>query len=264
MKIWWTQSVVTKDFNPSLGFVSRNDVIGTTPGIYYYYRGKRLPIKKWIRAYEPSVGAEFYHQASTGKLVERLYFFTPLWLNLQSGGYIGYIIIPYYQRLLEPFEPLGVDIAPGEYNYTRHRIAFATDQSKVISLSGDYQFGTYFNGKLNSGTWKLQFAPIPYISLTGTFNRNKFMEVGEPKTNRIVDLYGVEGRFALNPRIQLIGFYQRNSENNAENYNIRLAWEYQPLSYVYLVFNRRQFEDTGAKLQSENHFIAKVSYLRQF
>ena len=37
------ESVVTKDFNPELGFVSRNDVIGTTPGIFWYYRGKLLP-----------------------------------------------------------------------------------------------------------------------------------------------------------------------------------------------------------------------------
>ncbi len=103
MKIWWTQSVVTKDFNPSLGFVSRNDVIGTTPGIYYYYRGKKLPFKKWIRAFEPSVGAEFYHQVSSGKLVERQFFITPIWLNLQNGGFIGYVIFPYYQQLTEPF-----------------------------------------------------------------------------------------------------------------------------------------------------------------
>jgi Domain of unknown function (DUF5916)/Carbohydrate family 9 binding domain-like len=263
MKIWWTQSVVTKDFDPSLGFVSRKDVIGTTPGIYYYYRGNKLPFKKWLRAYEPSVGAEFYHQASTGKLVERQFFITPVWLNLQNGGYIGYVIFPYYQRLTEPFEPLGVTIPVGEYNYTRHRIIFSTDPSKMLNLFMDYYFGTYFNGKLNSGTWKLQFAPSPHASLTANFNRNRFKEVGEPKTSTTVDLYSIEGRFALNPRLQLIGFYQRNSENNSQNYNIRLAWEYQPLSFIYLVYNRRGFDDVGGKSQTENHFIAKISYLRQ-
>jgi len=54
-KIWWTESVVTKDFNPELGFVSRSDVVGTTPGIFWYYRGKLLPFKKSIRAFEPGV-----------------------------------------------------------------------------------------------------------------------------------------------------------------------------------------------------------------
>jgi hypothetical protein len=32
-KFWLTQSVVTKNFDPEMGFVSRKDVIGTTPGM---------------------------------------------------------------------------------------------------------------------------------------------------------------------------------------------------------------------------------------
>src|SRR5678809_1241303 len=53
-KIWWTQSVVTKDFDPQMGFISRTDVIGTTPGMNWYYRGSKLPFKKILRAYAVS------------------------------------------------------------------------------------------------------------------------------------------------------------------------------------------------------------------
>ena len=35
-KIWWTQSIVSKNYDPQLGFVSRNDVVGTTPGIFWW------------------------------------------------------------------------------------------------------------------------------------------------------------------------------------------------------------------------------------
>ncbi|TMI86138.1 MAG: hypothetical protein E6H08_21540, partial [Bacteroidetes bacterium] len=107
------------------------------------------------------------------------------------------------------------------------------------------------------------FAPIPHISLQGQFNRNHFNEVAEPAVDKTVDLYSISARLALNPRLQLIGFYQRNSENDLSNYNIRLSWEYQPLSYVYLVFNRRSFDNTQQKRQTEDHAIIKVSYLRQ-
>jgi hypothetical protein len=95
--------VVTKDFNPELGFVSRSNVIGTTPGIFWYYRGKLLPFKKWIRAFEPGIFPEFYHDASTGKLIERQLTVNPIWFNFQNGGYFGYIITPTYQLLTEPF-----------------------------------------------------------------------------------------------------------------------------------------------------------------
>ena len=262
-KIWWTQTIVTKNFNPDMGFVSRTDVISSTPGIFYYYRGSKLPFKKFLRALEPGFSPEFYYQASTGKLVERTLAFFPLWLNLQSGAYLGYGIIPTFQRLTEPFEPLGVTIPTGDYNFTQHQIWASTDPSKKLNLQVLYTFGQYFNGSLNSGEWTLQFAPDPHFSLTGMLSRNHFIEVGEPKITTTVNLYSVEGRFALNPRVQLIGFYQRNSENISQNYNIRFSWEYKPLSYIYLVFNRHGFDNVQGKTQIEDHGIAKISYLRQ-
>jgi hypothetical protein len=262
-KIWWTQSLVTKNFDPALGFVSRNDVIGTTPGVYWYYRGKALPFKKFIRAFEPGVFPEFYHQASTGKLIERQLTMNPIWFNFQNGGFFGYIITPTYQLLTEPFAPLGINVPVGKYNYLRHLFYFSSDQSRIISSNFNFETGTYFNGKLFAGTFTLTFAPSPHFYLQGQYNRNHFKEVGDPVTSKTVGLYSVSGRLALNPRLQLIGFYQKNSENNLNNYNIRLSWEYQPLSYVYLVFNRRGFDNTQMKRQTEDHAIIKVSYLRQ-
>lgn len=263
-KVWWTQSLVTKDYNPELGFVSRNDVIGTTPGIFWWYRGKHLPFKKWLRAYEPSVFPEFYHQASTGQLIEKTWTFYPIWLNIQSGAFFGYSITPTYQYLTDIFEPLGVKIATGKYNYVRHQIWASSDPSRILSIIGGQNWGSYFGGKLNTAEWTLQFAPTPHLSLAGRLNRNHFTDVGENKTNATVDLYSIEGRFALNPRMQLIGFYQRNSENKSQNYNIRLSWEYQPLSYIYVVFNHRGFQNLSLKNQTEDHVIGKISYLRQF
>jgi Domain of unknown function (DUF5916)/Carbohydrate family 9 binding domain-like len=263
-KIWLTESVVSKDFDPEMGFVSRRDVIGTTPGYNWFYRGNKLPFKKLLRAFEPGFSPEFYHQASTGKLIETQWNFFPVWLNMQSGAFLGYGITPSYQLLTEPFEPLGVSISAGSYHYTRHQLWGSTDPSKMLNLQVLYMWGEYFNGKLNSGDWKLQFAPIPHISLTGRFNRNHFMGVGSLKTNNTVDLYSIEGRFALNPRLQLIGFYQRNSENSSDNYNIRLSWEYEPLSNIYFVYNHHGFNNLQSKLQKEDHIIAKISYLRQF
>ena len=268
MKIWLTQSVVTKDFNPEMGFVSRTDVIGTTPGIFYFNRGKWLP-KKYIRAYEPGIMTEFYHQASTGKLIERQLNFGPLWFNFQNGGFLGYMVNPTYQGLTEVFEPLGLVIAPGNYNYIRHQLYASSDPSKMLNFVLDFNWGTYFDGKLIANDLKVQFAPIPNISIIGQFNRNYFKSVGVNNETKAVDLYSLEARLALNPRVQLISFYQRNSENQSQNYNVRLSWEYKPLSYLYLVFNRRGFNantrpNYARELQTENHLIAKLSYLKQF
>ena len=263
-KIWWTQSVVTKNFDPETGFVSRTDVVGTTPGINWYYRGRYLPFKKFIRAFEPGFLPEFYHKASDGKLVERDWQVFPAWLNFQSGAYIGYTINPSFQRITETFQPLGVNIKSGDYNYTRQGIWFSTDPSKIVNAVGTVYWGSYFNGRLAASDVQLQFAPVPHISITGRFNRNHFTNVGEPATTTTVDLYSIQGRFALNPRVQLTAFYQKNSENNSGNYNVRFSWEYKPLSYIYAVYNHEGFDNTDRKKLTEDHVIAKISYLKQF
>lgn len=262
-KIWWTQTVVTKEFDPALGFVSRSDVIGTTPGIFWYYRGKKLPFPKWIRAFEPGLLTEFYHQASTGKLIESVISINPIWFNFQDGGYFGYLLNPTFQRLTEPFAPLGIVISEGKYDYLRHQFYYSSDPSTVIGLSGNVEFGSYFNGKLNSGSLTLRVSPSPHFSLSGSLNRNRFIEVGDNKETATADLWSITGRLAVNPRLQLIGFYQKNSLSNQDNYNIRLSWEYQPLSYIYFVYNRRGFDNTQLKRQTEDHVIVKLSYLRQ-
>jgi hypothetical protein len=232
-KIWLTQSVVTKDFNPEMGFVSRKDVIGTTPGINWYYRGRLMPFRKIIRAFEPGFLPEIYHQASTGKLIEVQLPIFPMWINFQNGSFIGYGINPSYQFLTEPFQPLGITIKAGGYHYIQQQVWLGSDASKILSVFGKVDWGTYFNGRLFTTDLNLQFAPIPNILIKWRFNRNQFTGVGEEKVNATVDLLSMEGRFALNPRVQLIGFYQQNTENQSKNYNIRLAWEYRPLS-LYL------------------------------
>src|SRR5579872_617396 len=266
-EIWLTESVITKDFDPQLGFVSRKDVISTTPGINYYYRGDLLPFKNFLRAFEPGFFPEIYYTASSGKFSEMDLPFWPFWLNFQSGAVLGYNVTLVRQHLTTVFQPLGISIGPGDYGYVQQEMVLETDPSKPLSLGIDYKTGTYFNGRLNSGDYKLQFAPIPYVSLTGEFNRNHFEGVGEIKTTTAVNLYILQGRFALNPRLQLTGIYQKNSLNDANSYNVRLSWEFLPLSYVYLIYNRGTtsvLNDTVVQTQAEDHVIAKISYLQQF
>lgn len=92
-------------------------------------------------------------------------------------------------------------------------------------------------------------------------------------------LYTLSGRFAFNPRVQLIGFYQHTSISNFDVWNVRFSWEYKPLSFIYLVFNQRDYDDFRTQLsndglrriktdqlsrQSEQQTTTKISYLKQF
>jgi Domain of unknown function (DUF5916)/Carbohydrate family 9 binding domain-like len=266
-KIWWTESVFTKNFHPQMGFLSRTDVIGTTPGVNFYYRGSLLPFKSVLLGYDPGFLPELYYTASTGKFSELDLPVWPLAFNFKNGAFFAYGITASRQELTAVFQPLGVNIAPGNYHYMWQEIYANSDPSQVVNVSLDAKTGTYFNGWLNTVDFKVQFAPIPHISLSVEYNPDFFRGVGTPKTTTTVNLYILEARLSLNPRLQLSGIYQLNSLNNAANCNIRFSWEYSPLSYIYFVYNRgatNVINNTVEQTQAENQLIAKISFCKQF
>jgi hypothetical protein len=266
-EIWWTESIVTKDFDPQMGFISRTDVIATTPGMNYFYRGKLLPFKSFLLSYDPGILPEVYFTSSTGKFAEADLPLYPIWFNFKDGGFFGYGIGSYWQHLTSAFSPLDVTISPGDYHYFNQQILLQTDPSKIINANITFTTGTYFNGKLTTGDYKIQFAPSPHFSFLGEYNQNYFTKVGIANTTKTVDLFILQTRLALNPRLQFTGLYQKNTVNNSNAYNLRMAWEFSPLSYVYFIYNRgvnSQLSAPQAVTQVEDHIIFKVSYFQQF
>ena len=71
----------------------------------------------------------------------------------------------------------------------------------------------------------------------------------------------VETRLAVSPQLQLIGSYQRDTDGNAQVFNARLAWEFQPLSFVYVVVtDTRSAYRTPDSSPNELRVVAKITY----
>jgi len=259
---YWTQTYVDQYFQPSMGFVSRSNVLSNSQGINYNIRKSWYP--KWLRSLEPGIYTELYHSLTSKNLIERTILFTPGWTTLQNGGVIGMYGLFNYQRLESDFAPLNIKIALGEYHFFRKGFYFSTDQSKKYSTFITADFGDFFNGKQNIYSIKTSVAPIPHVNVGFTLNRNEIRDLGVAKESKDVNLWMFESRLAINPRVQLIGFYQQNSLNDLHVVNLRFSWEYQPLSYVYLVFNQMEHVGDDLTLQKQKAFLAKVSFLKQF
>jgi hypothetical protein len=260
--IYWTQTIVSENYDPAMGFVARRNVLSNSQGIDFNIRKAWLP--KFIRNWGPGVYTELYHSLKTGKLVEQRILTGPLWLNLQNGGTIGTYIESSVQNLEEPFRPVGIQISPGSFRYTRGGFVLANDPSAKYFFSMNYDVGGYYNGNLRFLDLKTRLAPIPHVNIGLTFNRSNFSNVGDFQVSKQVDLLLLETRFAINPRVQLIGFYQKNTTDNLNAINLRFAWEYQPLSYVYLVFNQSDFSGGDLTQQKTRAFLTKLSFLKQF
>jgi hypothetical protein len=281
-KYWLIQNINSQTYNPEMGFVARPNVIENTVGGYWLNRGKWLP--KFIRSFEPGGYYLNYYSASTGKLVEEQWNTNPIWFSFQNGGGFGVFTNTFYQLLdysdgSEKLSFFDVDIPAGKYNYNRFQLVYFSDESKKISYNINAETGKYYNGELTTVNGSLRIAPLPHISLDMTFINNSYQNLGANAASGNNQLYNIQGRLALNPRVQLTGFYQYNSTSNFDVWNVRFSWEYQPLSFIYLVFNQRGYDDFRTKLsndgltrirtndlarQVEQQSIAKISYLKQF
>ena len=141
--------------------------------------------------------------------------------------------------------------------------SYTSDPSRKLVVSGTVSVGNYFNGWLNNYSAAITFVPIPNIAVVGTITDNDFRNVGDTRRDN-VSLASLNGSFSLNTKLILSALIQANTANYSIGYNFRLSWEYRPLSYLYLVFNELNQENSLSKVVPYQQEVIKVSFLYQF
>lgn len=256
----WVTKWVSQDYNPAMGFVFQHNTIWHNPGGYYIWRPKSEKLK-WIRRFDPGMFVNYYHNADNGRLQQAELYIFPMYLFFSDNSKLEYSIFPTWQNVEVNFAPLSIPIAKGRYFYTKQLISYNSDASKKISASLKYEWGGYFNGKLQTLTSGVRLAPIPHIAFTFDYQFNNLENVGIEEKNLKTHLVTGGLRLAANPRLQVSAFYQYNSFDLRGRWNVRGSWEFAPLSFVYVVFNESNFQNN---LQRNQSVINKVTYLRQF
>ena len=257
----WVTEYTDEHYNPGMGFVRQSNVIRHNPGGYYIYRPKNID---WIRRWDPGVFVNYNHDASDPSSFQQasLYIF-PLYLWFKDNSFLEFSILPTWQNINFDFAPLGLQIALDRYYFTRYVLNYNTDRSKKWSVDLGYNFGRYYNGNRNTIEFSGRLAPIPHAALTIDYQYNDLKGVGIEQQDLSIHLVTVGSRFALNPRLQLSTFYQYNSLDEQGRWNIRASWEYQPLSFVYVVFNDTQINSLEPVIR-EQQVISKLTFVKQF
>lgn len=264
---YYNQTLVDKNYNPEAGFIYDKNILNTSFGGYRIIRRDWVPKK--LRQLDPGAYFNLYHRASDGKFLQGSIEFFPFYTLFINGGWAYMYIVPTWQSLPEPINIVGIAISAGNYYYTRYRFAYANDQSKKFAYTINYEAGGYYNGKLGSWIINARFSPMPNMALSVNYQYNRFGALGEEEVYQSTHLVTPELRLGLNPRIQLITYYQYNTATDRGIVNTRLAWEYRPLTYIYIVYNenRQQIFNTAAQvndLLKTQSAIFKITFLKQF
>ena len=252
-------ALVTEDYAPRTGFVSRSNVLLTSPAIVGTVQPAWRP--KSVVWFKPALISYLYQTPGTGTLQEG---YVQGYVDVfHTNGAIWY---PYAERHFQrPTAPValfdGVEIAPGTHDYSRYGLFAASDRSARLSLQGDLSGGTFFDGTLDRFTGTLRLAPSPRVAFTANYEVNRLRALGMRDTSLTTHLLAPELRVFMNPRLQFSAFYQYNTSVQRGALNARVSWEFQPLSFVYLVYNeRRAIGDAVAALNQQ--LVLKVVWFR--
>jgi hypothetical protein len=256
--IGWVTKYVDKLYRPGMGFVFQNDVIWHNPIAYKIIRPKGK-LGKIIRRLDPGFAVNYYQQASNLRFQSADLDIFPLYTVFSDNSVFNISFEPAWEHFF--FQPLGIAVAPGKYQFNRWSARYNSDASKKISGNARYAWGEYYDGNLNIVQLGARFAPIPHIAATFEYEQQQIKNLGINRVTQNNNLFTTGIRLALNPRLQVSGFYQYNSFNNQSRWNMRGSWEFAPLSFIYIVFNENSFTDSRVRNQS---VINKITWLKQF
>jgi hypothetical protein len=257
----YLNNFVSQDYAPGMGFVFQKDVMYHSPGGYAIVRPKSLP---FIRRWDPGAFFNYYHDLEDfGSFQQSSIYIFPIFTWFKDNSFVEASLTPTWQNINFNFAPLGLQIAEGDYNYTRYLLRYNTDRSRKFSGTVSFDFGDFYDGTRNTLVGGLRYAPSPHIALTADYEYNNINSVGIANNDLDTRLYTGGLRVALNPRVQLSTFYQYNSFDEQARWNVRFSWEYMPLSFIYLVFNDTE-TDLFDPAQRSTQFISKITLLKQF
>lgn len=257
----WLQEYIGGGWEPRSGFAFARDVIVTSPAFNLDLRPSWLPGA--VRSLSPGATAYLFHRASSGEFFSGTVRVSPLEARFQNGSRFWVAATPEWQRLSTAFRPIpGLEIAQGRYEFTRWEAAYEHDPSAPLRGSARFQTGAFYDGRLHTSVVSGTVALTPRVVALASWERNAFRGVGG--SDRTTHLVVPELRLAASPRLELSGIWQYNTAADRSALNLRLTWEFRPLSFLYVVYNDAQYvEGLTDPFPTRRRLIVKATWLWQ-
>ena len=250
---------VGDNFNPEIGFVRRDDMRRSFGLLRFSPRPQSLEsIRKlsWT-------GSMAYIENGAGQ-VETREWDGEFVVELENSDQFRLGYTDTYEFLPRPF-PIAPDVTlgVGSYNSGTARAGYDFGRHRWISGNVLAEHGSFFSGHRTAlSTSRGRLSVTPQLSVEPTYSIN-WVDLDEGSFT--THLAGSRIIYTMTPLMFTSALLQYNSGINAMTANVRLRWEYQPGSELFVVYNEQR--DTMARGYPglENRaFIVKVNRLLRF
>ena len=247
-------SEVQENFNPGLGFLSRENY----KRIYFLTKYKPRPESGFIQqlVFSPIELTQYYN--STSNILESSSFgIQPLSFYTKSGEYFGLSYYNNYEYFADTFNLIFNNYIPsGKYNYNRYGVNFQSFEGRDFSIGISATAGGYYNGTSTDLGFSLNYVINKFFILTTDYNKN-FVDIksGDFQTDKL----GLRLEYSFNPKLYTSLYSQWSNIYERLVINFRVNWIPVVGSDFYLVVN--QIVSTANSTMSLENSSVLVKYI---
>ena len=250
---------VGANFNPEVGFLRRDDFRRSFGSFRFSPRPRSIAaVRKFL--FEGSLD---YITDGAGLLETRLQQGI-FGIEFENGDRFFAGGTDNYEFLKKPFDiHKDVTIPVGGYSFTNARIVYALGQQRTTSGGLTFDRGQFFGGEWTSvGYFRGRVNLSPQLSVEPSLSFN-WIEL--PQGDFTTELVATRVIYTLTPRMFVAALLQYNSGADSLGTNIRLRWEYQPGSELFIVYTDERDTLTPRFAALENRaFVVKFNRLLRF
>ncbi len=252
--------LVGRNFNPEVGFMRREDFRRS------YVYGQFSPRPRGIEAVRQFTwGAGLDYIENSAGQVETRILQAQFRTDFENSDTLSADVQHDYEYLAEPFEITGdVTIPVGQYEFRDFRVSYDMGPQRRVAGNFSLQHGEFFDGRITAVGYSRgrievtrQFAVEPSISL----NR-----IALPQESFTLSLATTRLTYTFSPRMFVSALLQYSSTDHVLSTNVRLRWEYQPGSELFIVYNdqRDTYLNRGFPMLENRAFVVKFNRLFRF
>ena len=253
------QLVVGGDFRPEVGFIRRDDFDRRFGLFRFSPRPERLDAVRKL-TFEGQIA---YVMDRRG-LLETRENQGRFGIEFQNSDSFDLTYTDSYELLTEPFQ-IAPDVAVpvGGYSFQDTQASLGFGQQRAISGTVSLQYGSFFGGNKTTvgvSRGRLELTPLLSVEPSVSYNR-----VDLPEGRFTTNLVSARTTYTMTPLMFVSALLQYNSSAEALSTNLRLRWEYQPGSELFVVYNEQRDTLTPRFPELENRsVVVKINRLFRF
>ena len=251
---------VGDNFNPEIGFLRRDDFRRTLVQAQFSPRPASIDA---VRQFTVR-GSLDYLLNGAGHIESRIAQ-ASFKTELENSDQFSVDVQRSYELLVEPFDIApGVSIPIGGYGFQNYYASYSMGAQRRVSGAFSIQRGGFFDGDITAigySRGRIEITPQLSIEPSVSFNRIEL-----PEGRFTTQLATTRVTYTFTPRMFFSGLLQYNSSLDVLSTNLRLRWEYQPGSELFVVYNDQRDTELGRSFPMlENRaFVVKFTRLFRF